>query len=57
MTVKELILKLSQFDENLDVTITDGYEGLCYRGDWDIIRFDAYEYAPSVDIGVGGTRE
>lgn len=31
MRVKELIINLSKFNENLEVTITDGYECNSYR--------------------------
>lgn len=57
MTVKELITELSKFDENLKVTITDGYECNSYNTKYlDIQPYeeDCKEY---LDIGIGGNLE
>ena len=55
MLVKELIKELSKYDPELEVLITDGYDGNCYRGKYSVTLFkDDCEY---VDIGVGGCRE
>jgi hypothetical protein len=49
MTVKELIEILSEFDPDLPVSITDGFECKVYEGKFDIGIFD-----DTVDIGIGG---
>ena len=55
MLVKDLIEKLSQYDPELEVLVTDGYDGNFYRGEYSVTLFkDDCEY---VDIGVGGCRE
>ena len=55
MLVKELIEELSQYNPELEVLVTDGYDGNFYRGEYSITLFkDDCEY---VDIGVGGCRE
>lgn len=55
MKVGELISILQKFDENLSVTITDGYAGNIYRGSWSIEEFEEDDGTKSVDIGIGGT--
>lgn len=55
MLVKDLIRELSQYDPELEVLVTDGYDCNCYRGEYSVTLFkDDCEY---VDIGVGGCRE
>lgn len=49
MTVAELIAELSQYPSEMEVTITDGYEGKFYAG-----KYEFQEWENSVDIGVGG---
>ena len=55
MKVGELISILQKLDENLSVTITDGFEGKIYRGRWCIIEFEEDDGTKVVDIGIGGT--
>lgn len=58
MTVKELITELSKFDENLEVSITDGFN--CYNYHTDNIFITEYQddecgrSRTLVDIGIGG---
>lgn len=54
MTVAELIDKLKAFPDNLEVTITDGYQSVVFHGDFDVQKFLDCDGTPSVDIGVGG---
>lgn len=53
MTVGELIERLSHFPEDLEVTITDGYNAQSYRGDFEVVLFE-YDDEQTVDIGIGG---
>ena len=50
MKVKDIINKLKEFNSELEVMITDGYNLKFYNGDWEIREFDG-----SIDIGIGGT--
>lgn len=52
MNVKQLIEQLSQFPEDMRVTVTDGYNCKCYNGEYSIKEFEG-----TVDIGIGGTEE
>lgn len=54
-TVGQLIDKLSDFNKDLKVTITDGYSCKFYDGKYGLklFREDNGEYV--VDLGVGGT--
>jgi len=56
MTVSELIGQLEKFDPELEVLVTDGYNCMCYKGEYSINEFndngDNY-----VDIGIGGCQE
>lgn len=52
MTVKELMLKLSEFPQDMPVHITDGYECVGWFGDFEVKEFEGV-----VDIGIGGLRE
>ncbi len=64
MKVKELIAKLQTFDQELEVTITDGYRCVFYGKQEDGLDFDVQEVHDFcedsdtpvivVDIGVGG---
>lgn len=54
MKVGELIEQLMKFDKDLPVSITDGYNGIAYVGEWEIILFE-YMNEKSCDIGIGGT--
>lgn len=57
MTVKELIDKLNKFCPELTVLVTDGFNGMCYRGEYLVVEFVDDSGAKCVDIGVGGTEE
>lgn len=56
MTVGELIAKLKEYPEALEVFICDGYGVGVYRGNFDIKLFSEGGGTSSVDIGIGGTR-
>lgn len=51
MTVKEMIDKLKEFNGDMEVVITDGYECFSYCGEYKI-----KEVLGTVDVGVGGFR-
>lgn len=61
-TVGELIAKLQEFDKDLPVTISDGYEMVFYAGEYEVTLYDGFDcfeelgYSAVCDIGVGGTR-
>ncbi len=57
MRVSELKRILNEFDDDLEVLITDGFNARCYRGAFSVESFidlDGYEFA---DIGIGGCEE
>ena len=54
MKVRELIEKLSKFDMNLEVIISDGYKANFYSGKFQIEQFTDSDGAETLDIGVGG---
>ena len=54
MLVKEMIEKLQQFDPELELTISDGFEVMFYGGDFSVELFEAPGCEPVVDIGIGG---
>ncbi len=49
MTVAELIQKLNQFPQDMEVKITDGFNLNFYGGDFTVEVFEDF-----VDIGIGG---
>lgn len=60
MIVSELIKKLQQMQSevgDVDVTITDGYEAICYVGNFSVETFVNDDGEMTIDIGVGGTRQ
>lgn len=57
MNVKELIAELQQYPDDLEVTISDGFQGKVYTGAYEIKLFDegcADNVKLVVDIGIGG---
>lgn len=56
MKVKELIEKLQQFNPELEVVITDGYECLVYHTKGIEIKEFEWDGTVDVDIGIGGCR-
>lgn len=57
MTVQQMINKLQEFPSDLEVSITDGFEGVVYEGPFEIKIFEDYSCETIVvDIGVGGCR-
>ena len=57
MKVKELIARLDEFNSELDVVITDGYEAVCYHTEGaEMVKFEDEKGFAVVDIGIGGLR-
>lgn len=54
MTVQELLTVLQEFDPELEVTITDGFECIHYRGAFEAKLFEDIPGKYVVDIGIGG---
>lgn len=54
MRVSELMAILSKVDQNLEVTITDGYDGVFYSGDYDVVAYTEEDGTTVLDIGIGG---
>ena len=54
MTVAELIQKLHQYPQDMEVQITDGYQFHFYKGDFAFQLFEGDDGETFVDIGVGG---
>lgn len=52
MKVGEMIKKLQEFPEDMEVIITDGFQARFYSGDYYIGEFEG-----AVDIGIGGCEE
>ena len=55
MTVAELIEELLRHTPSLKVCITDGYQGYCYDGYYQIRECQDDDGQAFVDIGIGGT--
>lgn len=60
MKIKDFIKKLKKFDPNLEVTITDGYQGVSYHTNGTLMeQYEDFEGETKVfkmDIGIGGSR-
>jgi hypothetical protein len=57
MTVSEMIAKLSIMQEkhgDLELLIVDGFNAVCYRGDYKVGFFSDENDVKSIDIGIGG---
>jgi hypothetical protein len=56
MKVKEWIQELQKHNENMEVTITDGFEFKFYHTDGILITefYDSRTGVKSLDIGIGG---
>lgn len=54
MTVADLIQKLQQQPQDLEVKITDGFRYLFYEGDFEVKLFEDVDGTQSVEIGIGG---
>ena len=55
MKVAELIEKLNKFPQDMEVKVTDGFQGFFYEGDFDIQMFEDIDSTSFVDIGIGGS--
>lgn len=53
MNVREVIEKLNQFDPDMEVIISDGYNYKFYNMNGAVIQ----EFEGKVDIGIGGCEE
>lgn len=53
MNVKQLIQKLQSLPQDLEVTITDGYQYHHYEGDFTVEVFEDVDGKKYVDIGIG----
>ena len=60
MKIKDFIKKLKKFDPELEITITDGYQGVSYHTNGCLIEqyedFEGETKGFKVDIGIGGLR-
>lgn len=57
MKVSEMIKLLSQYPDSMEVLVTDGFQGNCYRGEYGLKEFIDIDGKVYVDIGVGGLLE
>lgn len=60
MKVSTLIQQLQTLYEstgNVDVLVTDGYNCMCYNGDYAIAEYEDENGTIFIDIGVGGNLE
>lgn len=61
MYLSEMIQRLEELRAqcgDVEVLITDGHEGVCYRGDYGIFRYQEDERGQVfVDIGIGGCED
>ena len=53
-TVQELIEQLQQYSPDMEVLITDGFNALCYKGQYQVKEFTDVDGKTYVDIGIGG---
>ena len=56
MNVGQLKQALENFNDEVELVITDGFKGLCYRGDFAVQPFEEAN-SVVVDIGIGGCEE
>lgn len=54
VTVEQLIVKLNRFYPDAKVTISDGFAGKFYDGEYSITEFKDDEGKICCDIGIGG---
>lgn len=60
MRITEMIERLTALRTELgdvEVLVTDGFNAECYRGDYEIIKWQEDDGTMTVDIGIGGCRE
>ena len=55
MKVAELIEKLNKFPQDMEVKVTDGFQGFFYEGNFEIKVFEDIDSTFFVDIGIGGS--
>ena len=56
MTVRELVAELQRFNQDLEVTITDGMDGICYHTKGIEVKEFQVNGVTEIDVGVGGCR-
>jgi hypothetical protein len=60
MLISEIISKLQKLQSEIgdtQVLVTDGFDAVCYRGDYEIAKWQDDDGRMVVDIGIGGCRE
>ena len=60
MKTSELIAKLSKImaeSGDLEVLVTDGFNAQCYRGNYEVVKWQEDDGQWCVDIGIGGCAE
>ncbi len=60
MRVSEMIARLERYQAELgdvEVLVTDGFNAECYRGNYEVIKWQEDNGEWCVDIGIGGCRE
>ena len=60
MRITEMIERLTALRTELgdvEVLVTDGFNAECYRGNYEIIKWQDDDGTMTVDIGIGGCRE
>lgn len=60
MRITEMIERLTALRTELgdvEVLVTDGFNAECYRGNYEIIKWQEDDGTMTVDIGIGGCRE
>ena len=60
MRITEMIERLSALRTELgdvEVLVTDGFNAECYRGSYEIIKWQDDDGVMTVDIGIGGCKE
>jgi hypothetical protein len=59
MKVKDLIQELQKYNENMEITITDGFEFMFYHTNSLLFTelYDSQTGIKSLDIGIGDCKE
>ena len=57
MTKQDILRFLAKYEDDTEILVTDGFEALCYCGDFALQEWKTEDGKITVDIGVGGCRE
>lgn len=60
MKISQMIQELQSLNDrygDLELLVTDGYEAICYRGDYAVALWKDLDGTAYADIGIGGCRE